>query len=146
MLLLTATRKCRADANARRLRKLARLLEELDQKIADEFDSLLDSFDSIAATAAFSMEALENGDQSEWLPAQLNALGASLAWHSNRLSQLKEQADFVGTAKGTLKFLLAVPPEERVSAAGGAGHTRFGGVCVPKQGRKLPTCFENTVR
>jgi hypothetical protein len=107
--LLTATREGRI-ANAQRLQRLKRLLGELNEKITDESDRLRDSFDSIAATAAFSMEAMENGDASPWLPDQVSSLGASLVWHSKRLSSLREQGEFVVMAMGTVKLLMAGSP------------------------------------
>ncbi len=112
MPLLTATREGRS-ANARRLQRLERLLgelNELSEKITDESDTLQDSFDSIAATAAFSMEAMGDGDASPWLPVQVSSLGASLVWHSKRLSSLREQGEFVVMAMGTVKLLMAGSP------------------------------------
>jgi hypothetical protein len=111
MPLLNATRERRCDANVRRLRKLERLLDEISENIAAESDRLRDSFDSIAATAAFSMEAMENGDTNPWLPNQVSALGASLVWHSERLSSLREQGEFVAMAMGTIKVLMAGNPQ-----------------------------------
>jgi hypothetical protein len=107
MPLMSATRSCRSHAEATRLRKLECELGDLAEQINDESEKLRDSFDNIAATAAFFIEAMENGDTSQWISAQADTLGASLVWHSERLSLLKEQGKLVCMAMGALKLLRA---------------------------------------
>lgn len=108
MPLLTATKVRRTETNTtRRFRKLERILEEMGESIAAEADRLRDSYDSIAATAAFSLDSMENGDTSPWLANQARILGASLVWHADRLSSLRQQGRFVETAKGALSILIA---------------------------------------
>lgn len=121
MPLLTATRGRRtAEAHTKRFRKLERILDEMGESIASEAERLRNSYDSIAATAAFSVESMENGDTSPWLANQARVLGASLVWHADRLASLRNQGNFVETARGALKALMARDAGKPVAQAADA--------------------------
>ncbi|RWB67980.1 MAG: hypothetical protein EOQ52_16240 [Mesorhizobium sp.] len=90
----------------RRFRRLARLLEGIRSEIGRESAELQSSGERMEQCAAFSLEAMDNGEDSKRLSAKVDALARTLAMNRVRQASLEEQIALVDGARAGLSRIL----------------------------------------
>ena len=104
---LTAFRfSFREDVDERRFGRLARLLTVIQVEIERESAELRPSVERMTDCAAFSSEALENGEGPERMSARIDTLARNLALNHERQVSLEQQMSFVDrTRAGLLRIV-----------------------------------------
>jgi hypothetical protein len=104
---LTAFRfSFREDVDERRFGRLARLLTVIQVEIERESAELRPSVERMTDCAAFSSEAMENGEGPERMSARIDTLARNLALNRGRQVSLEQQMSFVdGTREGLLRIV-----------------------------------------
>lgn len=90
----------------RRFGRLPRLLEGIRAEIECESTELRLSEDRMEQCAAFSLEAMENGEDAKHLSAKIDALTRNLATDRGRHVSLEQQMSIVDSARAGLSRLL----------------------------------------
>ncbi|MGX5851095.1 hypothetical protein ACWGTO_28935 [Mesorhizobium sp. PL10] len=94
------------NVDERRFGRLARLLTVIQLEIEKESAELRPSVERMTDCAAFSSEAMENGEVPEHMSARIDALARKLALNRGRQVSLEQQMSFVDrTRKGLLRIL-----------------------------------------
>ena len=107
MMPLTSLRLgFRKSVNDRRLRGLARALDGIQPEIEKESQQLRQARKRVMDCAAFSLEAMENGEESESMSAKLDVLARDLATNRARLLLLEQQSLFLAKIRAGLQRLL----------------------------------------
>jgi len=96
MMPLTSLRLVfRKHVDDRRFRSLARALDGIQPKIEKESEQLRRARKRMMDCAAFSLEAMENGERSESMSAKLDTLARDLAANKARQLLLDQQMSFL---------------------------------------------------
>ena len=96
----------RENVDERRFGRLARLLTVIQMEIERESAELRPSVERITDCAAFSSEAMENGEGPERLSARIDTLARNLALNRGRQLSLEQQMSFVDrTRAGLLRIV-----------------------------------------
>lgn len=96
----------RKDADINRFGRLARLLERTREEIAKEAKEIRRSRDKMTDCAAFSFEAMENGEAAESMSGRIDVLTRNLASNRGRQASLVVQMAFIDrTQEGLARFL-----------------------------------------
>lgn len=86
----------------RRFRGLARALDSIQPEIEKESQQLRQARKRMVDCAAFSLEAMENGEQTEHISAKLDTLAQDLAANRARQLLLEQQMSFLGRTRAGL--------------------------------------------
>lgn len=104
---LTALRfPFRENVDERRFGRLARLLWAIQEEIDRESAELRPSVEGMTDCAAFSLEAMENGESPERMSARLDTLAHNLAIKRGRQVSLEQQMSFVDRTKAELLHIV----------------------------------------
>lgn len=82
--------------------RLLQLLDQLHAEIEAERDGLQARYETAQASAAFALEAFENGD-GEALSAKADDLSAAMQRYQERMAELESQAAFMKRAETEAK-------------------------------------------
>ena len=94
------------NVDERRFGRLARLLTVIQLEIERESAELRPSVERMTDCAAFSSEAMENGEVPDHMSARIDALARNLALNRGRQVSLEQQMSFVDrTKEGLLRIL-----------------------------------------
>jgi hypothetical protein len=105
-MLLTAFRLPFGDVDERRFGRLTRLLGGIQVDIEKEAAALRPSMERLTGCSAFALEAMENGESSERMSAQIDTLEQNLALSRGRQTLLEQQASFVDATRAALPRIL----------------------------------------
>lgn len=100
----------RENVDERRFGRLARLLTVIQMEIERESAELRPSVERITDCAAFSSEAMENGEGPERMSARIDILARNLALNRGRQLSLEQQMSFVDRTRAGL---LRIVPSRR---------------------------------
>jgi hypothetical protein len=108
---LTALRfPFRETIDERRFGRLARLLTVIQVEIERESAELRPSAERMTDCAAFSLEAMENGESPERMSARIDTLARNLAFNRGRQVSLEQQMSFLDRTRAGL---LRIVPSHR---------------------------------
>ena len=96
----------RNSVDGRRFKGLSRVLDGLRPEIEKELEKLRRDLARTRDRAAFSMEAMENGDGSESMSADLDTLARDLEANRDRQFLLERQMSFLTRVRADLPRLL----------------------------------------
>ncbi|MBZ9991988.1 hypothetical protein LB572_33340 [Mesorhizobium sp. BH1-1-5] len=107
MMPLTSFRLAfRKSVDDKRFRGLARALDGIQPEIDKESEQLRRARKRMMDCAAFSLEAMENGERSERMSAKLDTLAQELAANRARQLLLEHQISFLGRIRAGLPNFL----------------------------------------
>ncbi|NGO52914.1 hypothetical protein [Allomesorhizobium camelthorni] len=94
------------DTDYRRFGRLVRLLERIRGEITQEAAELRQSGDKMTDCAAFSFEAMENGDNPESMSERIDILTRNLTSNRSRQASLAVQMAFIDRTRAGLARIL----------------------------------------
>lgn len=95
----------RKSVDNKRFRGLVRALDGIQPKIENESEQLRRAWKRMMDCAAFSLEAMENGERSGGMPAKLDSLAQELAANRARQLLLEQQMSLLGRIRAGLPAL-----------------------------------------
>ncbi|ESY89788.1 MULTISPECIES: hypothetical protein [unclassified Mesorhizobium] len=96
----------RKDVDERRLGRLVRLLQATQVEIEKEATQLYPSENAMTDCAAFSVQALENGETLEVVSVRIDTLTQKMMLNHTRQGSLQRQLSFVRRTQAELQRLL----------------------------------------
>ncbi|QKD18935.1 hypothetical protein [Mesorhizobium sp. NZP2077] len=96
----------REAVDERRFRRLARLLQGIQVEIERESTQLHPFGTAMTDCAAFSLQAMENGENPESMSAKIDILARSLMFNRRRQVSLEEQLSFLNRTRAELQRIL----------------------------------------
>ncbi|TPI81957.1 hypothetical protein [Mesorhizobium sp. B2-8-9] len=101
----------RKNVDHRRFRSLARAFDGIQPQIEKESEQLRRARKRMTDCAAFSLEAIENGEKSECMAATLESLEQALAANRERQLVLEQQMSFLTRTRADLPSVLRFDTE-----------------------------------
>jgi N-acyl-D-aspartate/D-glutamate deacylase len=83
------------ETDALRFQRLGQLMRHLRTEMQNERDGLQSRYENVAASAAFSQEALENGRGGADMSSRIDELTGSMLRYSRRIASLDSQIAFI---------------------------------------------------
>lgn len=96
----------RENVDERRFRRLARLLQGIQTDMERESAELRRSAERMTESAAFSLAAMENGDNPERMAAKIDTLTRNLAMNRMRQVSLQQQLSILDRTRARLSRIL----------------------------------------